>query len=95
MIGRLGPAAAGGDDGAVLDPGTQVALDAVALAFGDEGTDGGRLLGRVAHGHRLDAGHEGRDDLVRTPPKVTGAGDHGPSLRTVLTRKTPGQSTDQ
>lgn len=39
---------------------------------------------------------EGRDDLVRTPPKTTDPGDRGPSLRTVLTRKAPGmaQQTD-
>lgn len=37
---------------------------------------------------------EGRDDLIRTPPKVTGVGDHGPSLRTVLTRKSPGQAKE-
>lgn len=41
------------------------------------------------------AGQQGRDDIVRTPGRVAGLGDHTPSVRSTLTKRGPGERNAQ
>lgn len=79
-----------------LDPATQrpvheIIEEAKALEQAKETGDGGALRPTRA-AKKKKTTLEGRDDLVRTPPKVTGLGDSGQSMRVTLTRKAPGEA---
>jgi hypothetical protein len=80
-----------------LDPSTQRPLheiieEAKALEEAKAG-DGGNALQPARSAKKKKTTLEGRDDLLRTPPKVTGLGDSGQPIRATLTRKAPGEAS--